>query len=68
MKKEIVKKLLDLKPELLDVTWSCDLSLEYPCGTCGSCCARKNAFKMLGMNDPRTYVNTDFKIDGRKEL
>ena len=42
-KKEICKKGLKLGAPL-DLTWSCYKGGEVPCGTCGTCVERKEAF------------------------
>lgn len=34
------------------LTWSCYEGTEKPCGTCGTCIDRNNAFKVNGITDP----------------
>lgn len=38
-------------------TWTCYKGQELPCGKCGSCDERINAFKELGLIDPVRYAN-----------
>tara|TARA_R100000808_G_scaffold6135_3_gene18391 strand:+ start:2329 stop:3018 length:690 start_codon:yes stop_codon:yes gene_type:complete len=37
-------------------TWSCYKGDEFHCGTCGTCVERKEAFELIGMEDPTQYV------------
>lgn len=39
----------------LDITWSCDLSGDLPCGVCGCCWSRQRAFARAGIFDPQEY-------------
>ncbi|MEK6911864.1 MAG: 7-cyano-7-deazaguanine synthase, partial [Candidatus Thermoplasmatota archaeon] len=36
-------------------TWSCYWDRDVHCGTCASCIERKDAFRVLGVEDPITY-------------
>jgi 7-cyano-7-deazaguanine synthase len=38
-----------------DRTWSCYKGEELHCGLCGTCCERKESFKLSGVNDPTMY-------------
>lgn len=35
-----------------ELTWSCYKGGEKPCGTCGTCVERKEAFEIAGIHDP----------------
>lgn len=50
-KAEIVRHGTDLGAPL-EVTWSCYLGLEWPCGACDSCVLRKAGFAEAGLDDP----------------
>lgn len=40
------------------LTWSCYQGGNKPCGVCGTCIDRQNAFKLNGMEDPILNVST----------
>ena len=42
-----------------ELTWSCYLGKDKPCGVCGTCIDRKRAFKLNGTTDPLKYENDD---------
>ena len=50
-KAQIVEKGLSLGVPY-ELTWSCYKGGETPCGKCGTCIDRINAFKINGLNDP----------------
>lgn len=50
-KAEIVKKGLELGVPY-ELTWSCYEGKERPCGTCGTCIDRAQAFAQNGVKDP----------------
>lgn len=50
-KAEIVKIGLDLKVPY-ELTWSCYEGKDRPCGTCGTCIDRAQAFALNGVEDP----------------
>lgn len=50
-KAEVVKTGLELGTPY-QLTWSCYEGGEKPCGTCGTCIDRANAFKANGVGDP----------------
>lgn len=50
-KAEVVKTGLKLNTPY-NLTWSCYEGGEKPCGTCGTCIDRANAFKANGVEDP----------------
>lgn len=50
-KAQIVEKGLSLGVPY-ELTWSCYKGEEKPCGKCGTCIDRINAFKINGLNDP----------------
>lgn len=50
-KADIVKIGLDLEVPY-EYTWSCYEGAEKPCGKCGTCIDRKNAFELNGVEDP----------------
>jgi 7-cyano-7-deazaguanine synthase len=39
-------------------TWSCYKGGEIPCGACGTCFERREAFTLAGVNDPTEYAAT----------
>lgn len=50
-KAQVVKKGLELKVPY-ELTWSCYEGGETPCGKCGTCIDRAQAFAMNGVKDP----------------
>jgi 7-cyano-7-deazaguanine synthase len=50
-KADIVKTGLELKVPY-ELTWSCYEGGEKPCGTCGTCIDRSNAFRLNNATDP----------------
>lgn len=50
-KAEVVRRGLALKVPY-ELTWSCYEGGEKPCGTCGTCIDRQNAFLANGVTDP----------------
>lgn len=50
-KRDIVKRGLDLKVPF-ELTWTCYKGSERPCGECGSCTERREAFFEVGAKDP----------------
>ncbi len=50
-KKDIVKKGLELKVPY-ELTWSCYEGKDKPCGMCGTCIDRQQAFQANGVTDP----------------
>lgn len=50
-KAEVVKKGLELKVPY-ELTWSCYEGGEKPCGCCGTCLDRREAFQANGVEDP----------------
>ena len=50
-KAEVVKEGLRLKVPY-EYTWSCYVGAEEPCGECGTCIDRREAFAVNGMVDP----------------
>lgn len=50
-KSNIIRIGLDLKVPY-KYTWSCYEGVEKPCGKCGICIDRKNAFALNGVEDP----------------
>lgn len=50
-KAEVVKKGLELKVPY-ELTWSCYEGGEKPCGVCGTCRDRAEAFRINGVEDP----------------
>ena len=50
-KADIVKIGLELKVPY-ELTWSCYEGGEKPCGTCGTCIDRLNAFRLNNAVDP----------------
>ena len=50
-KAEVVKKGLELKVPY-ELTWSCYEGDEKPCGCCGTCLDRREAFLANGVDDP----------------
>ena len=54
-KAEVVKIGLELKAPY-ELTWSCYEGGSKPCGTCGTCIDRANAFAKNGVADPALEV------------
>lgn len=50
-KAEVVKKGLELKVPY-HLTWSCYEGKDKPCGVCGTCIDRAEAFRLNGVQDP----------------
>lgn len=50
-KAEVVKKGLELKVPY-HLTWSCYEGKDKPCGVCGTCIDRAEAFRLNGVEDP----------------
>lgn len=50
-KADVVKKGLELKVPY-ELTWSCYEGKEKPCGVCGTCIDRAEAFRLNGVEDP----------------
>ena len=50
-KAEVVKIGLELKVPY-ELTWSCYEGKDKPCGVCGTCIDRKEAFRLNGVEDP----------------
>ena len=50
-KKDVVKKGLELNVPY-ELTWSCYEGHDKPCGVCGTCIDRQEAFEMNGVKDP----------------
>lgn len=50
-KAEVVKIGLELKVPY-ELTWSCYEGKEEPCGVCGTCIDREEAFRLNGVTDP----------------
>ena len=50
-KAEVVRLGLELKVPY-NLTWSCYEGEANPCGSCGTCIDRANAFKVNGVEDP----------------
>lgn len=55
-KPEIIKKAIEYDIPL-EHTWTCVSNSKRACGLCDPCRARKEAFKLLGLNDPVDYEN-----------
>ena len=53
-KAEVVRKGLELSVPY-ELTWSCYLGSERPCGKCGTCVDRIKAFELNGVKDPLEY-------------
>ena len=51
MKEDIVRQSFELGSPL-HFTWSCYQQGDKPCGECGSCTQRREAFKRVGRRDP----------------
>ncbi len=50
-KAQVVKKGLELNVPY-DLTWSCYEGGTTPCGVCGTCVDRREAFRLNGVEDP----------------
>lgn len=50
-KSQVVKKGLELKVPY-ELTWSCYEGNDQPCGVCGTCIDRAEAFRLNGVEDP----------------
>lgn len=50
-KAEVVKTGLELNVPY-EMTWSCYEGNDKPCGKCGTCIDRENAFRLNGIDDP----------------
>lgn len=46
-----------------DRTWSCYKGGTRHCGRCGTCVERREAFHLAGVEDPTSYVDSDFWLD-----
>ena len=57
-KSEVVKLGLELGVPY-NLTWSCYEGGEKPCGKCGTCIDRRNAFESNGVSDPAEYQNEE---------
>ena len=55
-KQQIVQLGTTLQVPYAD-TWSCYKGEERHCGTCGTCCERKEAFALAGIADPTAYAD-----------
>jgi len=55
-KQQIVQLGTSLQVPYAD-TWSCYKGGERHCGTCGTCCERKEAFALAGIADPTAYAD-----------
>ena len=53
-KADIVKIGYELKVPY-ELTWSCYIGHEKPCGKCGTCIDRKKAFELNNLKDPLSY-------------
>lgn len=53
-KKDIVYRGINLHVPY-ELTWTCYKGEEFPCGTCGSCRERIEAFREVGLVDPLRY-------------
>ncbi len=53
-KADVVKKGLELKVPY-EMTWSCYLGGDRPCGKCGTCIDRRKAFEENGIKDPADF-------------
>jgi len=56
MKSDIVKIGKEFRVPY-EKTWSCYRGGDKPCGKCGTCIERLEAFKLNGMEDPEKYEN-----------
>ena len=54
-KAQVVKKGLELKVPY-HLTWSCYEGGKKPCGVCGTCIDRKEAFRLNGVCDPASEI------------
>jgi 7-cyano-7-deazaguanine synthase len=45
-----------------ELTWSCYKGGDIHCGRCGTCVERIEAFKLAGVEDPTSYVETAFAL------
>ena len=63
-KADIVRRGLSLGIDY-SKTWSCYKNGEHQCGKCGTCVERREAFQVVGVEDPLTssLKNTRFVID-----
>ena len=52
-----------------ELTWSCYEGGEKPCGVCGTCIDRAEAFRLNGVKDRHLTDRSDYKYppDHRKE-
>lgn len=55
-KAEVVKKGLELGVPY-ELTWSCYEGGDRPCGVCGTCLDRQEAFRLNGVEDPALKAN-----------
>lgn len=53
-KADVIKKGLELNVPY-EMTWSCYMGNEKPCGKCGTCIERQHAFELNGIKDPAIY-------------
>lgn len=50
-KADVVRKGIELKAPY-ELTWSCYVGSDRPCGKCGTCIDRQKAFELNGISDP----------------